>query len=120
MGTYFFRLICWANLENMDVTKKNCPPYHYIPIPVPRATVQFPRATVQFPHATVQFPRATVQFPRATVQSLFFFFGLPKAWYIFVFFFRQTIHPSIPVYLFFQIHTFFPIFGNGMGGNFFW
>ena len=91
--------------------------------PVPRATVQFPRATVQFPRATVQFlmllssssrycpvPRAIVQFPRATVQSLFFFFCLPKAGYIFVFFFRQTIHPSIPVYLFFQIHTFFPIF----------
>ena len=70
--------------------------------PVPRATVQFPRATVQFPRATVQFlmllssssrycpvPRAIVQFPRATVQSLFFFFGLPKAGYIFVFFFSS-------------------------------
>ena len=45
-----------------------------------------------------------------SVQSLFFFFSFPNAGYIFVCFFRQTIHPSILVYLFFQIRTLFPIF----------
>ena len=85
--------------------------------PVPRATVQFPRATVQFlmllssSSRYCPVPRAIVQFPRATVQSLFFFFGLPKAGYIFVFFFvRLFILLYQDTYSFKSIH-FFPYFG---------
>ena len=46
--------------------------------------------------------RATVQFPRATVQSLFFFWVFQL--------FRLFILLHIPVYLFFQIRNFFPIY----------
>ena len=79
--------------------------------PFPRATVQFPQATVQFPCTTVQFLKLLSSFLEL-LSSLYFSFRVTRKQgrFLYFFFFSSDIHPSITVYLFFQICTFFPIY----------
>ena len=114
LGTYIFHWICGDNLENM---KNIIPQGGPIALWSPCTPVHFRELLSSFHKLLSSFHALLSSFlSYCPVSSSYcpvfiFLFGLPESRVDFcIFFFSSDIHPSITVYLFFQICTFFPIY----------